>query len=79
MCGNCNCIHVPNTDKVLHPGDIVTLGRFSFKKWRVCYDWFAFDGNREILCWFLQDIADSTISKPLFQIDLDDILVLTQQ
>ena len=79
MCENCNCIHVPNTDIVLHPGDMVTLGRFSCNMWRVCYGWFSFDDNRAILCWFLQDVASSGVSKPLFQIDLDDIVVITHQ
>lgn len=71
------CLNIPNTNKCLHPGDKVKLGRFENAVWAVNYGWFEFDGNRAICCWYLSS-ENNMISKPLNIADLDDIYMITR-
>lgn len=69
-------LEVPNTNTVISPGDRVQIGRFDAQVWIVRFGWYSFGGNRSVCGWYLQAESSNDI-KPIFQIDLDDIYVIT--
>lgn len=75
MNNQCLCIKIPNAGCCIHPGDIVKLGRFDEKRWKVGYNWYTWGGNRPVLGWFLTNIETHDI-KPLQLPDLDDIYII---
>lgn len=67
---------LPDEKNSIKPGNIVQLGRFSTQKWVVRYGWFSFEGNRSMCMWYLENLKDSTIQKPLQNTDLYDIYLI---
>lgn len=68
-------LNIPNTREYLYAGDIVRLGRFSSKEWKVNFGWYSFGGNRSVCGWYLESDEGLTI-KPIQLPDLDDIYVI---
>lgn len=68
----CLCVPIPDAGICIRAGDVVKLGRFDRQQWIVRYDWYACNGNRPVLGWFLQNKETQSI-KPLQLTDLDDI------
>lgn len=56
---------------VIRDGDIIQIGRFNSTRWVAHYGWFALDGNRSQLGWYLTS-EDYSCCKPLLKTDLDD-------
>ena len=71
-------LEVPDTHIYLNPGMKVKLGRFSQERWIVEYGWYSFGGNRPVCGWYLTDIQDSSIVKPIQLQDLSDIFIVEQ-
>lgn len=72
---NYMCLQVPDCDCCIKPNNIVKLGRFDRKCWKVGYGWYTWGGNRPVCGWYLVD-AESKEIKPLQLTDLDDIYVI---
>lgn len=53
-------------------GSKIKIGRFSPTIWCVTYGWYSFDGNRNMLGWYLVSSEDPTFIRPLMDIDLYD-------
>lgn len=70
-------LEVPQLGIVLHPGDKIRLGQFSRIRWIVGYGWFKFGNNRAINGWYLTNAADAQDVRPIQQIDLCDIVVVS--
>ena len=68
-------LEIPNTNRVLRPGNRVKLGRFQSDMWVVKYGWFSFGGNRPFCGWYLTKDNGLTV-KPLQLPDLDDIYII---
>ena len=66
---------IPYTGEKIYVGNIVRLGRFSDKDWKVCYGWYEFGGNRPVCGWYLTSDCGLT-TKPFQLTDLDDVIVL---
>jgi len=66
-------IRIPDRDIELTPGCRVRLGRFDSTVWELSHGWYSWGGNRPVCGWFLSDICDTSIVKPLQLTDLDDI------
>lgn len=78
ICCNCICPAnglTPESNKAItiFPGNIVILGRFSTVRWQVCYGWFSYEGNRRICGWYLEQVKNSDVKKPIQETDLYDI------
>lgn len=69
-------LQIPDSRRILHPGDKVKLGRFSNEIWIVGYGWFSFGGNRPFCGWYLTSCGVKTEVKPLQLPDLDDIYLI---
>lgn len=69
-------LQIPGSDRQLHPGDIVKLGRFSTEPWVVGFGWFSFGGNRPFCGWYLTSATSEARVKPLQLPDLDDIYLI---
>ena len=69
-------LHIPDSQRILHPGDKVKLGRFSDQIWIVGYGWFSFGGNRPWCGWYLTSRGNKANVKPLQLPDLDDIYLV---
>ena len=69
-------LFVPNANIYIVPGNRIQLGRFDAQVWIVKFGWYSFGGNRSVCGWYLQSESDNNL-KPLFQIDLDDIYLIT--
>ena len=69
-------LEVPNANTTISPGNRVQLGRFDAQVWIVRFGWYSFGGNRSVCGWYLQADGSNEI-KPIFQIDLDDIYIIT--
>lgn len=69
-------LRIPDSTRILHPGDKVKLGRFSDDLWVVGYGWFTFGGNRPFCGWYLTSYGNKTVVKPLQLPDLDDIYLI---
>lgn len=68
-------LNVPNSEKIIRPGNIIRIGRFSGVDWTVCFGWYEFGGNRPVCGWYLT--RDGGIElKPLQLPDLDDIYLI---
>lgn len=74
MC-NKMVLEIPNTNRVLRPGNRVKLGRFQSDMWVVSFGWFSFGGNRPFCGWYLTKDNGLTV-KPLQLPDLDDIYII---
>lgn len=72
-------LQIPDSNRFLHPGDKVKLGRFSTELWVVGYGWFTFGGNRPFCGWYLTSLGHKTKVKPLQLPDLDDIYFIEYQ
>lgn len=76
---SCNCekngLSLPDVEITLYPGNIVVLNRFSTIKWKVCFGWFSYEGNRKICGWYFVRL-DNNYIKPIQEIDLYDIYVV---
>lgn len=68
---------IPCSDQVLKPGDLVRLGLFEEKEWRVKFGWYSFGGNRPVCGWFLESNNKLDV-KPIQLPDLYDIHVIRQ-
>ncbi len=77
-CAN-NRLNLPNKKFTIKPGDIIVIGRFSSIRWKVGYGWFSFDGNRKICGWYMKQIEDPKIVKPIQEIDLYDVYIVQPQ
>lgn len=64
---------IPNDTRCLVPGNRIKLGRFETAVWVVSYGWYTWGGNRPVCGWYLIDIENPNIIKPLHLTDLDDI------
>ena len=62
----------------IYPGNIVILNRFSSIRWKVEFGWFSYEGNRKICGWYLKQIDNPKIIKPVQETDLDDIYVVEE-
>lgn len=71
-----NGLELPNKSLYIYPGNIITLGRFETEKWRVCFGWFSYDGNRKICGWYLQNLMNPCKFKPIQETDLFDVFVV---
>ena len=69
-------LDAPNANITLSPGNKVQLGRFDAQIWIVRFGWYSFGGNRSVCGWYLQAEFSDEI-KPIFQIDLDDIYLIS--
>ena len=69
-------LEVPNANTAIVPGNRVQLGRFNAQVWIVRFGWYSFGGNRSVCGWYLQAEGSNEI-KPVFQVDLDDIYIIT--
>jgi len=69
-------LYIPGSNIQIHPGDKVKLHRFDSQIWIVKFGWYSFGGNRAVCGWYLQKEFESVV-KPIFQIDLDDIYVIS--
>lgn len=69
-------LEVPNANTTISPGNKIRLGRFSAQVWVVRFGWYSFGGNRSVCGWYLESESSDDI-KPIFQIDLDDIYIIT--
>ena len=67
---------IPNSDKVLVPGSVVYLSRFSTVRYVVKFGWYTWGGNRPVCGWYLQEKKDPLAIKPLQLPDLYDIYIL---
>lgn len=67
---------IPNSDNFIGEGDIIILDRFSTIKWVVGFGWYSFDGNRKVNGWYLRQLDNEHIVKPIQEIDLYDIYVI---
>lgn len=68
-------LNVPNSEKIIRPGNIIRIGRFSGVDWTVCFGWYEFGGNRPVCGWYLTRDGGIEI-KPLQLPDLDDIYLI---
>ena len=68
-------IQVPDCQFNLTDGNIVKLGRFDDRRWRLGYGWYTWGGNRPFCGWYLTDV-DTLEVKPLQKPDLDDIYII---
>ncbi len=79
-CKSINCpgqgLKLPEKPLYIYPGNIITLGRFSAVKWRVCFGWFSYEGNRKICGWYLTRFDRPCVIKPIQEIDLYDVFVV---
>ena len=69
-------LYLPDSSTYLVPGNKVKLHRFDAQIWIVRFGWYSFGGNRAVCGWYLQKEFESEV-KPIFQIDLDDIYVIS--
>lgn len=76
-CNSCcikNGLKLPDNSLRIFPGDVVVLGRFSTERWKVCYGWFSYDGNRSICGWYLKSLNRKKCTyKPIQNTDMYDI------
>lgn len=72
-----NNLPVPNTELVLHDGDIIRIGRFSNEEWIVQYGWYSWGGNRPVCGWSMRSNLTDVV-KPIQDIDLIDVYCVTQ-
>jgi hypothetical protein len=77
-CSHCNknILCIPGSSIRINPGNVVVLGRFSSIRWKVGFGWFSYDGNRKICGWYLTQVDDNTVIKPVQETDLYDIYIL---
>lgn len=77
-CSNYNCIQlpIPNTDQCIVEGNIIQLERFSNTKWKVQFGWYEYGGNRQVCGWYLINLEDCSIIRPIQAPDLYDIYVI---
>ena len=68
---------IPGTGDKLYPKSLVKLGKFETTLWLVMYGWFRYGGNREICGWYLINKENPSMIKPISNIDLDDIVLIT--
>ncbi len=73
---NTTTLYVPNCNTYIKPNDKVKLHRFDAQIWIVKFGWYSFGGNRAVCGWYLQKEFEAEV-KPIFQIDLDDIYVIS--
>lgn len=73
---NTDTLYVPNSNIYLKPGYKIKLRRFDAQVWIVKFGWYSFGGNRAVCGWYLQKEFEAEV-KPIFQIDLDDIYVVS--
>ena len=66
-------IQIPETNMVITPGCKVRIGRFSTVVWVMSHGWYSFGGNRPQCGWFMSDLENPSMIKPLYLTDLDDI------
>lgn len=69
-------LYLPNCSIKIVPGNKVRLHRFDAQVWIVKFGWYSFGGNRAVCGWYLQKEFEPEV-KPIFQIDLDDIYVIS--
>lgn len=77
-CSHCHKIGLPlpGGKRCIYPGNIIILGRFSSIKWKVGFGWFSYEGNRQICGWYLSQVDNRNIIKPIQETDLYDIYVV---
>ena len=73
MIANNNMIEIPDSDMILTPNCKIRIGRFSNTVWVLNHGWFSWGGNRPQCGWFISDLDNPSIIKPLYLTDLDDI------
>lgn len=69
-------LYIPNCNTYICPGYKVKLQRFDAQIWIVKFGWYSFGDNRAVCGWYLQKEFEAEV-KPIFQIDLDDIYVIS--
>lgn len=69
-------IEIPHSDKILTPGCKLRIGRFSDTMWVLNHGWYSWGGNRPQCGWFLSNLEDPNVVKPLQLPDLDDIYII---
>ena len=52
------------------------LGRFETDTWLAQHGWYSCNGNRPVCGWYLVNIENPAIVKPLQKPDLDDIYLI---
>ena len=70
-----NYIQVPNSDRRLYPGSVVTISRFPRTQWVLNIGWYAFEG-KQYNGWYLCSIPAETIL-PVNESDLKHITILS--
>ena len=73
---NTTALYIPESCICIRPGDKVKLHRFDAQIWIVKFGWYSFGGNRAVCGWYLQKEFEADV-KPIFQIDLDDIYMIS--
>ena len=66
-------LFIPETKMSIRPGCRVRLGRFETTVWEVSHGWYSWGGNRPVCGWFLMNMSNPSVVKPLQLTDLDDI------
>lgn len=69
-------LDVPNLGLYLRPGSRVKLSRFDSTLWVLSHGWYTWGGNRPFCGWYLTNIDDPAVVKPLQATDLDDIYLI---
>ena len=75
-CCDCLRIEIPGTNTFITPGCRVKLGKFETTTWLVSHGWYTWGGNRPFCGWYLTNLNDPIIIKPLQQTDLIDIYLI---
>lgn len=76
LCCSKTGLPLPDHHTFIFPDNIIVLGRFSSTKWRVGYGWFSYEGNRKIYGWYLTQLSNPKIIKPIQETDLYDVYVV---
>ena len=66
-------IEIPDTEMVLTPGCKIRIGRFSTEMWVLHHGWYAWGGNRPQCGWFMSNLDNPVLIKPLYKTDLSEI------
>ncbi len=80
QCSCCCCakngLSLPDKSTCIYPNNIILLERFSTIKWKVGFGWFSYEGNRKIYGWYLTNVDDPKMIKPIQDTDLYDVYVV---
>ena len=74
---NTEVLKVPDLGIELRHGDIIRLGQFKTREWKVGFGWYKFGGNREISGWYITSTDAEQEVRPIQKVDLLDIVMVS--